>query len=111
MKVFRLKELMKEMAYRGAWRPVFEYFAEEVKAQTSIRDYLEGEKAVQTLHLVYMNLTNYFVIYPHEPDELFRDLPGAGVKQGLRGLVDVAEFSEPSGDAIQLRGGVQIREA
>ena len=66
MKVFRLKELMKEMAYRGAWRPVFEYFAEEVKAQTSIRDYLEGEKAVQTLHLVYMNLTNYFVIYPEQ---------------------------------------------
>ena len=66
MKVFRLKELMKEMAYRGAWRPVFEYFAEEVRAQTSIRDYLEGEKAVQTLHLVYMNLTNYFVIYPEQ---------------------------------------------
>ena len=54
------------MAYDGEWRPVFEYFAEEVKAQTSIRDYLEGEKAVQTLHLVYMNLTNYFVIYPEQ---------------------------------------------
>ena len=45
---------------------MFEYFAEEVRAQTSIRDYLEGEKAVQTLHLVYMNLTNYFVIYPEQ---------------------------------------------
>ena len=66
LKTIRLKELMKNMAYRGAWRPVFEYFAEEVKAQTSIRDYLEGEKAVQTLHLVYMNLTNYFVIYPEQ---------------------------------------------
>ena len=51
---------------RGAVRKVFEYFAEEVRAQTSIRDYLEGEKAVQTLHLVYMNLTNYFVIYPEQ---------------------------------------------
>ena len=51
---------------RGAVWKVFEYFAEEVKAQTSIWDYLEGEKAVQTLHLVYMNLANYFVIYPEQ---------------------------------------------
>ena len=66
IKVFQLNKLMSGMAYDGEWRPVFEYFAEEVKAQTSIRDYLEGEKAVQTLHLVYMNLTNYFVIYPEQ---------------------------------------------
>ena len=32
---------------RGAVRKVFEYFAEEVKAQTSIRDYLEGEVAAK----------------------------------------------------------------
>ena len=66
IKVFQLNKLMSGMAYDGEWRPVFEYFAEEVRAQTSIRDYLEGEKAVQTLHLVYMNLTNYFVIYPEQ---------------------------------------------
>ncbi len=66
MKIIQLNKLMSGMAYDGEWRPVFEYFAEEVKAQTSIRDYLEGEKAVQTLHLVYMNLTNYFVIYPEQ---------------------------------------------
>ena len=66
MKIIQLNKLMSGMAYDGEWRPVFEYFAEEVRAQTSIRDYLEGEKAVQTLHLVYMNLTNYFVIYPEQ---------------------------------------------
>ena len=66
MKIIQLNKLMSGMAYDGEWRPVFDYFAEEVKAQTSIRDYLEGEKAVQTLHLVYMNLTNYFVIYPEQ---------------------------------------------
>ena len=64
VKTIRLRELMKNMAYRGEWRPVFEYFAEEIREQTSIRDYIEGEKAIQTFHLVYMNLTNYFVIYP-----------------------------------------------
>ena len=66
IKTFQLRGLMRDMAYRGAWRPVFEYFAEEVRNQTSIRDYIEGEKAIQTLHLVYMNLTSYFVIFPEQ---------------------------------------------
>lgn len=64
MKYLQLKDLMKDMAYRGEWRPVFEYFAGEVREQLGIRDFLQGEKAVQTLHLVYMNLTNYFIIWP-----------------------------------------------
>ena len=64
VKFLELKDLMKDMAYRGEWRPVFEYFAGEVREQLGIRDFLQGEKAVQTLHLVYMNLTNYFIIWP-----------------------------------------------
>ena len=66
IKTYHLRQLMSSMAYDGEWRPVFEYFAEEVRNQTSIRDYIEGEKAIQTLHLVYMNLTNYFVIFPEQ---------------------------------------------
>ena len=66
IKTFYLNDLMSGMAYDGDWRPVFEYFAEEVRNQTSIRDYIEGEKAIQTLHLVYMNLTSYFVIFPEQ---------------------------------------------
>lgn len=64
LKIYELDKLMQQMAYNGDWRPVFEYFASELKAQTSIRDYLEGEKAVQTQHLVYLSMTNYFTIYP-----------------------------------------------
>ena len=64
VRFLELKDLMKGMAYRGEWRPVFEYFAGEVREQLGIRDFLQGEKAVQTLHLVYMNLTNYFIIWP-----------------------------------------------
>ena len=66
IKTYHLRQLMSSMAYDGEWRPVFEYFAEEVRNQTSIRDYIEGEKAIQTLHLVYMNLTSYFVIFPEQ---------------------------------------------
>ena len=64
MKVLEMDELMLRMAYDGEWRPMFEYFAGEVREQLGIRDFLQGEKAVQTLHLVYMNLTNYFIIWP-----------------------------------------------
>ena len=75
IKIIELRDLMRNMAYHGDWRPVFEYFAQEVKNQTGIRDYIEGEKAIQTLHLVYMNLTNYFVIFPEqEMNKGFSDL-------------------------------------
>ena len=75
IKMYHLNDLMSGMAYDGDWRPVFEYFAEEVRNQTGIRDYIEGEKAIQTLHLVYMNLTNYFVIFPEqEMNKGFSDL-------------------------------------
>lgn len=61
---FRLNELMNNMAYDGEWRAVFEYFGEELRRQTSVRDYIEGEKAMQTFHMVYMGLTNQYIIWP-----------------------------------------------
>ena len=93
MKIIQLNKLLSGMAYDGEWRPVFEYFAEEVRAQGGGEG---GADAAPGLH---------------EPDELLCDLPGAGVEQGLRGLVDVAEFPEPSGDTVQLCGGIQVCEA
>ena len=75
VKVSHLGDLMKRMAYRGEWRPVFEYFAGEVRSQTAFRDFLQGEKAIQSLHLVYMNLMNYFIIWPErEMNKGFADL-------------------------------------
>ena len=60
----KLTRLMDAMAYDGEWRPVFEYMANEVKEHTSVRDYIEGEKAIQTFHMVYLGLTDYFTIWP-----------------------------------------------
>lgn len=64
METMHLSELMGDMAYEGKWRPLFEYFGEEIRRQTSIRDYIEGEKAMQTFHMVYMSLTNHYIILP-----------------------------------------------
>ncbi len=64
IETMHLNELMSDMAYEGKWRAIFEYFAEELRRQTSIRDYIEGEKAMQTFHMVYMSLTNHYIIWP-----------------------------------------------
>ncbi len=53
--------LMYEMAYNGNWKPVFQFIADEINKQTSVRDYLEGERAVQMFHLAYLNITNYYI--------------------------------------------------
>ena len=62
----RLRDFMRRMAYFGEWQPVFQYLADKIKEQTAVRDYLQGEKVVQTFHLVYLSLTNFFVIYPEQ---------------------------------------------
>lgn len=60
----QLNWLMQGMAYKGEWRPVFEYFGEELRRQTSVRDYIQGEKAMQTFHMVYMSLSSQYLIWP-----------------------------------------------
>jgi hypothetical protein len=53
--------LMRRMAYHGEWEPVFRFLADEVRKQTSIRDYLTGEKVIQTFLLAYLNVTDYYL--------------------------------------------------
>ena len=53
--------LIRGMAFRGEWEPVFRFLAEEVEKQTSIRDYLRGEKVIQTFLLAYLNVTDYYI--------------------------------------------------
>jgi uncharacterized protein YqfB (UPF0267 family) len=58
-----LTEMARKMAYDGDWKPFFKYFAEQVNRQTSVRDFIDGEKTIQMFHLVYLNITNYFVVH------------------------------------------------
>jgi hypothetical protein len=69
--VFRLDlghfaHLVHEMAYRGEWEPVFRLLADEVAKQTSIRDYLSGEKVIQTFLLAYLNVADYYITRSEE---------------------------------------------
>ncbi|MCP4214963.1 MAG: AAA family ATPase, partial [bacterium] len=41
-------DLISDMAYDGAWRPLLEYITERMKKSLALRDLITGEKAVQT---------------------------------------------------------------
>ena len=75
IKADKLGKLIHEMAYRGAWKDVMVYLTEQIKEQTSIRDYIQGEIMMKGFLLVYLNLTDHF--YVHSEQEMnkgFADL-------------------------------------
>jgi Predicted AAA-ATPase/PD-(D/E)XK nuclease superfamily len=59
--LWRLANMLGDMAYDGEWEPVFDFLAGEVKNQTSVQNYLAGEKVIQGFLLAYLNLTDYFL--------------------------------------------------
>ena len=61
--LFRFGGLVREMAYHGAWEPVFDFLAAEVHRQTAVRDYLAGEKVIQGFLLAYLNITDFFLTW------------------------------------------------
>ena len=61
-----LAHLIHEMAYKGEWEPVFRFLTDEVKRQTRIRDYLTGEKVIQTFLLAYLNVADYYLTRSEE---------------------------------------------
>ena len=64
--LWRFANLIRGMAYNGEWKPVFQFLTDEVKKQTSIRDYLAGEKVIQTFLLAYLNVTDYYITRTEE---------------------------------------------
>lgn len=61
--LFHFAALIRGMAYRGEWEAVFNFLAEQVEQQTSVRDYLEGEKVIQGFLLAYLNVTSYYLTW------------------------------------------------
>ena len=64
--LWQFANFVRNMAYIGEWKPVFEFLAQEVEKQTSIRDYLSGEKVIQTFLLAYLNVTDYYMTRTEE---------------------------------------------
>jgi hypothetical protein len=61
--VWHFSNLMSAMAYQGEWQAVFDFLGDEVCQQTSVRDYLSGEKVIQGFLLAYLNVTNFFLTW------------------------------------------------
>ena len=54
--------LLHRMALDGEWQPVFDFLKDSIAAQTSIRDYLEGEKVIQGFLAAYLGFSRHFLV-------------------------------------------------
>ena len=57
-----LADLLWRMAFRGEWRPVLDFLRDAIAAQTSIRDYLDGEKIIQGFLAAYLGVSRHFLV-------------------------------------------------
>ena len=61
--------LVHEMAYRGVWQPVLEFLSAAIARQSSIRDYIDGEKVLEPrtgalgFLAAYLSATDHFVFH------------------------------------------------
>ena len=58
-----LDRLLQRMALDGEWRPAMDWLAATVAEQTGIRDYMQGEKVVQTFLATYLSAPGYFALH------------------------------------------------
>jgi hypothetical protein len=60
---YQIANRLNRMAYRGEWRGFFDYLAEEIARQASVRDFLQGEKMIQGFLLAWLHLSPYFRVF------------------------------------------------
>ena len=73
--IWQLQQSLRIMAYEGKWQDTLQFLADEVKKQTSIRDYLTGESVIKILLAAYLNITDYFLIHTEkEANKGFADI-------------------------------------
>ncbi len=64
--IFDLKKRFQKLAYRGEFKDVFYFIAEEIKKQTRVRDYIQGEKMIQGFFLAYLNVVDFYISLSEE---------------------------------------------
>jgi len=65
--IYEFADHMDSMAYDGNWQSVIHFITEQIKSQTSVRNYLDGERAIQMFLLAYLNLTDHYITF-NEPE-------------------------------------------
>ena len=70
-----LIDLMSKMAYRGDFKPAFDYIQKLLNIQTSVRDFINGEAVVKTFQLIYLNINDFYTSYSEkEMNKGFADI-------------------------------------
>jgi hypothetical protein len=72
---YRYTRLMKDMAMKGQWKPLFDYIAGLMRESMNLRDLITGEKSIQAFLHVYLGLSNFYIIHrEREMNKGFADL-------------------------------------
>ena len=70
----RMSALFENMAFRGDWKPLFDFIANAVREQSRIREYIEGEAHIKGFLLAYLGMYRYYQLYPeYELNKGFAD--------------------------------------
>ena len=59
----KFEDLTWAMASDGAWRPAVDYLADALRRQTSVRDYVQGERLLQGFLAAYLGAASCFVFH------------------------------------------------
>ena len=60
------EDLIWAMAREGEWRPAVDYLANALQRQTSVRDYIQGERMLQGFLAAYLGATSCFVFHTEQ---------------------------------------------
>ena len=70
----KMSALFENMAFRGDWKPLFDFIANAVREQSRIREYIEGEAHIKGFLLAYLGMYRYYQLYPeYELNKGFAD--------------------------------------
>ena len=64
--ILAFENLLWEMARNGEWRPAVDYLADAVRRQTSVRDYVQGERMLQGFLAAYLGASSCFVFHTEQ---------------------------------------------
>ncbi|HOD53985.1 MAG TPA: PD-(D/E)XK nuclease domain-containing protein, partial [Candidatus Cloacimonadota bacterium] len=53
--------LVRKMAYRGEFKEAFEFIENEIKKQSSLRDFIDGETFVKAFYLSFLNIYDFYI--------------------------------------------------
>ncbi len=61
VQMYELLLLVRKMAYRGEFKEAFEFIENEIKKQSSLRDFIDGETFVKAFYLSFLNIYDFYI--------------------------------------------------